>query len=68
MQSLEDEVRNLESEKNTLQVHLAIVENEKRSWLLREAELCLRVKDLESQLAESHRTLLSLPPSSLKLS
>ncbi len=65
MENLELTVKRLENEKADMQIRIAVLENEKGSFLARETELNRRIKDLEDQLAESHKTMLTLLPSSL---
>eukprot|EP00842_Homolaphlyctis_polyrhiza_P003192 jgi/Hompol1/3874/HPOL_006797-RA len=57
---LEVQVRHLETEKSDLHVRLAVLENERKSWVARERELSNRVLALESQLSESHRALMQV--------
>jgi len=58
--TLEVQVKELESNKSNLTVRLAVLENEKRGWLSREAELAERVRQLEYHLAETHRAMMNL--------
>ncbi|KAI8617939.1 hypothetical protein BC830DRAFT_1079565 [Chytriomyces sp. MP71] len=57
--SLEHRVDVMEAEKEALDVKVAVLESEAASFAAREAELKRRVAMLESQLAESHRALVS---------
>jgi chromosome segregation ATPase len=60
LEELEEQVAHLESEKSDLLVRVAVLENERSSWMNRERELVHRVLSLESQLGESHRALLNV--------
>ncbi|KAI8921599.1 hypothetical protein BC831DRAFT_476469 [Entophlyctis helioformis] len=60
LEELEVQVTALDAEKADLLVRLAVVENERTSWMNRERELVHRVLALESQLGESHRALMQI--------
>ena len=60
LQTLEDQVRQLEMENTNLTMRLAVLQNEKTLWQTREQEFNNRIKILESQLSESHRAMISL--------
>jgi len=60
LSALEDEVKALGAEKSTIQLRLAILENEKKSWMIRESELLTRVRDLEKQLSEGHQAIVTI--------
>ncbi|KAJ3047669.1 hypothetical protein HK102_012866 [Quaeritorhiza haematococci] len=59
MEGLQDQVRDLENDRNKLKLRVAVLENERSSWNAREKELLSRVSHLEQQLAESHRAMLA---------
>ncbi|KAJ1547560.1 hypothetical protein HK405_005527 [Cladochytrium tenue] len=68
LETLEVEVGQLEQDKATLLVRLAVMETERASSALREADLSRRIAHLEDQLAESHRAMvmgLGISPPSL---
>ncbi len=58
LHNLEGKVQVLEQEQNQLRVQVAVLENEKHVWVNREQELASRIKVLESQLGEAHRSLI----------
>ncbi|KAJ1563188.1 hypothetical protein HK405_007756 [Cladochytrium tenue] len=58
LETLEMEVTRLEQDKANLLVRLAVLESERNSSALREADLAKRVAQLEDQLAESHRAMV----------
>ncbi|KAL2911243.1 hypothetical protein HK105_209299 [Polyrhizophydium stewartii] len=60
LEELEVQVGALETEKTDLNVRLAVLENERNSWITRERELVHRVLALEAQLSESHRALMQV--------
>lgn len=60
LEELEAQVHSLETEKSDLMIRLAVLDNERSSWMSRERELAHRVLALESQLGESHRALMNV--------
>ncbi|KAJ3122827.1 hypothetical protein HK098_002441 [Nowakowskiella sp. JEL0407] len=60
MENLEHRVKELEGDNTTLGVRIAVLENEKVQWNVKECELLERIKRLEEQLVESHQALVGL--------
>ncbi|KAI9208029.1 uncharacterized protein BJ171DRAFT_492426 [Polychytrium aggregatum] len=58
LESLEKQSKDLERENAQLSIRLAVLESEKVGWIAKEAELMARIRQLEEQLAESHKALL----------
>ncbi|KAI9325930.1 hypothetical protein DFJ73DRAFT_867860 [Zopfochytrium polystomum] len=58
VESLEAEVAQLEQDKASLLVRLAVIESERKNSAQRESDLTKRVTQLEAQLTETHRAMV----------
>ncbi|KAJ3040498.1 hypothetical protein HDV00_010807 [Rhizophlyctis rosea] len=56
--TLEDQVRKLETDNQTLSFRIAVMDNERAQWDAREQELRERCAMLEGQLRDAHKALL----------
>lgn len=54
IETLENRVNQLQTENAKLVLQNALLESEKRSWLVQEAEFKKRIKHLEDALAQHH--------------
>ncbi|KAF9537706.1 hypothetical protein EC957_007788 [Mortierella hygrophila] len=61
LESLEVKVSELEADKTRLTMRVAVLETEKTSHLVREAEQNARIAQLEAKLAEAHAALTARP-------
>lgn len=59
METLEQQVKTLEDTNSKLTVKIAILESEKSSWSAKEHELVARMHQLESQLMQAHKLMMS---------
>ncbi|KAI8813206.1 hypothetical protein BJ742DRAFT_475151 [Cladochytrium replicatum] len=60
METLQNQVSELQGENSRLNVRLAVVESERDQWVAKENELMERIRNLERQLNESHMAVVSL--------
>lgn len=60
MEALEKRVAELEKINTTLLLRAAVLESEKSSFLAKESSFERRIKDLEAQLADAHKSLAAL--------